>query len=250
MCWKQGKLCSKAPAKHCWMTSMSERHIWEYNDGGNIMFVSDWMTRKVFTVAPDSSVTEAMTLMRSKKIRHIPVVKDDKLKGIVSDRDIRDYSPSCATALDVYELHYILAKAKIKDIMKGGVVTVASDTPVEEAAMLLFDRNIGCLPVMEEGRIVGIISDRDIFRALIDITGVRHGGHRICLTVDDRPGSIREVADIIRKHGFNLQGIMTSYEKVHSGRRRVVIRANGAGGFAPLKAELTGSYQGVSIRKG
>lgn len=214
------------------------------------MFVSDWMTRKVFTVAPDSSVSEAMNLIRSKKIKHIPVVRDDKLKGIISDRDIRDYAPSGATTLDVYELHYLLAKTRVKEIMKQGVVTTASDTPIEEAAMLLHERNIGCLPVVEGGRLVGIISDRDIFRALIDITGVRHGGHRISLLVDDRPGSIREVADIIRKYGFSLQGIMTSYEKVPSGRRHIVIRANGAGGFAPLKAELTGSYQGVRIRKG
>lgn len=214
------------------------------------MFVSDWMTRKVFTVAPDSSVSEAMNLIRAKKIKHIPVVRDGKLKGIVSDRDIRDYSPSRATTLDVYELHYLLATAKVKEIMKSGVVTVASDTPIEEAAMLLCDRNIGCLPVIEEGRLIGIISDRDIFRALIDITGVRHGGHRISLTVDDRPGSIREVADIIRKHGFSLQGLLTSYEKVPSGRRNVVIRVQGAGSFPALKAELTGSYQGVRIRKG
>lgn len=214
------------------------------------MFVSDWMSRKVFTVAPDSTVTEAMNLMRAKKIRHLPVVKDDKLKGIVSDRDIRDYSPSCATTLDVYELHYILANTRIKDIMKTTVVTAAPETLIEEAAVALYDKNIGCLPVLEKGRIAGIISDRDIFCTLIDITGVRHGGHRICLTVDDRPGSIREVADIIRKHGFNLQGLMTSYEKVQPGRRRVVIRVNGAGGFARLKAELTGTYQGVSIRKG
>jgi acetoin utilization protein AcuB len=214
------------------------------------MFVSDWMTSKVITVAPDSSVSEAMNLIRSKKIKHIPVVRDDKLKGIVSDRDIRDYSPSSATTLDVYELHYLLAKAKVKEIMKSGVVTVAADTPIEEAAVLLCDRNIGCLPVMEGGRLVGIISDRDIFRALIDITGVRHGGHRISLMVDDRPGSIREVADIIRKHGVSLQGIMTSYEKVPSGHRQVVIRVKGAGAFPALKAELTGSYQGVRIRKG
>lgn len=214
------------------------------------MFVSDWMTRKVFTVAPDSSVSEAMNLIRSKKIKHIPVVRDEKLKGIVSDRDIRDYSPSKATTLDVYELHYLLATAKVKEIMKSGVVTVTSDTPIEEAAILLYDRNIGCLPVMDGGRLVGIISDRDIFRALIDITGVRHGGHRISLTVDDRPGSIREVADIIRKHGFSLQGLLTSYEKVPSGRRNVVIRVQGAGGFPALKADLTGSYQGVRIKKG
>ena len=82
---------------------------------------------------------------------------------------------------------------------------------------MLFEKNIGCLPVVEGDVLVGIISDRDIFRALVDITGVRHGGHRICVTVADRPGTIREVTDIVRRHGFHLRGILSSYEGVPKG---------------------------------
>jgi len=154
------------------------------------MFVSDWMTKKVYTVSPDDSITDTVKLMREKSIKHVPVLKDEKLKGIISDRDIKEFSPSKATALDIYELHYLLAKTKVKEIMKVKIVTTASNAPIEQAAMIMYDRGIGCLPVMEDGRLTGIISDRDIYRALVDITGVRHAGDRICLTLEDRPGSI------------------------------------------------------------
>ncbi len=214
------------------------------------MFVAEWMTRKVFTVAPDSSVSDAVKLMKEKKIKHIPVVKDERLKGIISDRDIKEFSPSKATALDIYELHYLLAKTKVKDLMKTKVFTTTPDTPIEEAAMSMFDNGIGSLPVLQGSTVVGIISDRDIFRVLVDITGVRHGGHRISVTVEDRAGSVREVADIIRKHGFSLQSVLTSYEKAAKGYRNVVIRCYGEGKFGALKAELLGTFVGVRIDKG
>ena len=213
------------------------------------MFVSDWMTRKVFTVAPDDSVSDAIRLIREKGIKHIPVVKDNRLKGIVSDRDIRDFSPSRATTLDVYELHYLLARTKVREIMKPRVFTTSPDTPAEEAAKLMYDQNIGCLPVLENSRLAGIISDRDIFRVLVDITGVRHRGHRIYMTIEDRPGSIKDVADIVRKHDFGLQSILTSYERVKAGYRNIVIRTSGTGNFKALKADLEGAYKDVRIKK-
>jgi acetoin utilization protein AcuB len=214
------------------------------------MFVSDWMARKVFTVSPDDSIAEAAKLAKEKGIKHLPVVQGEKLKGILSDRDIKEYVPSKATSLDVYELHYLLAKTKVKEVMKTKVYTTAPDTPIEEAAMLMRDQKIGCLPVIENNKVVGIISDRDIFKVLVDITGVRHGGHRVSVMVEDRPGSVKEVADIIRKYGFSLQSILTSYERVDPGYRNVVIRAKGSGQFGHLKAELTGTYTAVKIKKG
>jgi acetoin utilization protein AcuB len=213
------------------------------------MYVSDWMTAKVLTLAPDDYLSDAIALMKENCIKHVPIVKGGKLKGIISDRDIKEYTPSKATSLDIYELHYLLAKTKIRDILHADVLTTTSDTPVEEAAMALFDKSIGCLPVVDKGKLVGIISDRDIFRALVDITGVRHGGHRICVTIEDRAGSIKDVADIIRQHGFRLQGILTSYEGVKDGCRTVVIRTKGKGNFDALKANVEKSFKTCSIRK-
>lgn len=214
------------------------------------MYVSDWMTKKVFTIEPDDYLSNALSLMKEKKVKHIPVVKGNKLKGLVSDRDIKEYSPSKATSLDIYELHYLLANAKIREIMKTKVITTSPETPVEEAAMLMLDENIGCLPVLDNGNLVGIISDKDIFHALVDITGVKHGGNRICVTIEDRAGSIREVADIIRKHNFRLQGILTSYEGIKEGYRRVVIRTQGKGDFSRLRTEIEGAFGTCQIKKG
>ncbi len=214
------------------------------------MFVSEWMTRKVLIVKPDDNISEVVMIIKEKGIKHVPVAEHGRLKGIVSDRDIKDYCPSKATSLDMYELHYLLAKTKVREVMKTKVYTTSSDVPIEEAAMVLYDRNIGCLPVVDDGRLAGIISDRDIFRALIDITGIRHRGHRIFVTIEDRPGSIKDVADIVRKYNFALQSILTSYERVREGYRNIVIRTKGSGNFKALKAELEGTYSGVRILKG
>jgi acetoin utilization protein AcuB len=214
------------------------------------MFVADWMTRGVVTVGPGESIGTAVHRMQEKGIKHLPVVAEGRVRGMISDRDVRSYSPSTATTLDIYELHYLLAKAKVADAMVADVTTVAPDTPVEEAALLLLERNIGALPVTEGGALVGIISDRDIFRALVDISGVRHGGHRICLTVEDRPGSIRDAADLVRRHGFLLQGLLTSYAGVPKGQRRVVLRAAGEGDFAALVADLEAGYADLHVTRG
>jgi acetoin utilization protein AcuB len=104
--------------------------------------------------------------------------------------------------------------------------------------------------VVDGGDLVGIISDKDIFHALVDITGVRHGGHRVCVTIEDRPGTIREVSDIIRRHGFHLQGILTSYEGVKEGSRRVVIRTTKIGDFKGLKKALEDNFRNVQVLKG
>ncbi len=214
------------------------------------MFVSDWMTKRVFTVEPDDYLSDVIGIMKEKKIKHVPVLKHGKLKGIISDRDIKEFSPSKATSLDIYELHYLLATTKVKDVMKNKVTTTTPGTPVEEAAMTMLDSDIGCLPVVDQGGLAGIISDRDIYRTLVDITGVRHGGHRVFATIEDRPGSIKDMADIIRKHGFRLQSILTSYEGVKEGFRDVVIRTKGSGNFKSLKDELENTYRNVRIKKG
>lgn len=214
------------------------------------MFVSDWMTKKVFTVSPDSSISDAVKLTKEKGIKHLPVVKGDKIKGLLSDRDIKEYVPSKATIFDVYELHCQLAKTKVRSVMKTSIFTTSPDTPIEEAALIMLDKNIGCLLVTDRNKLVGIISDRDLFRVLVDISGIRHAGHRIYLPIKDRPGAIKDISTLIRKHGFSLQSILTSYEGIKKGHRKLVIRLKGRGNFRTLEAELVTSYIGVKIKKG
>lgn len=211
------------------------------------MFVADWMTRQVITVGPDDSVQRAMHLMKDHDIKHLPVVRDGKVVGVISDRDIRTYAPSRATSLDIYEVNYLLSQAVVRDAMGARLLVIAPDAPVELAAMTMLAEDVGCLPVVAGDVLVGIISDRDIFRALVDISGARHKGHRICVVIADRAGSVKEVADIVRRHGFHLRGIMTSYENQPDGTRRAVIRTTNEGDFAPLRAELERTYGSVTI---
>lgn len=212
------------------------------------MFVSDWMTKRVFTVSPEDSLTEAVSLIKEKRIKHLPVVEGERVVGVLSDRDIKEYTPSKGTSLDVYELHYLLAKTRVKQIMKTKVFTITPGTPIEEAAQVMHDNNIGCLPVVEEEKLVGIISDRDLFRVLVDITGARHKGVRVYVVLEDRPGSVKEVADVVRKHGYRIQSILTSYEGITEGFRKVVIRTKGKGDFESLRSELLGKYLSISIK--
>lgn len=210
------------------------------------MLIRDFMNDHVHTVGPKAPLAEALQIMRDKKIKHLPVVSPDKsVLGIISDRDLKDYLPSKGTSLDIYELNYLLAKTEVKSAMKTGVITAPPDMAVEEAATILHDKGIGCLPVVEDGKLVGIISDTDIFRVLIAITGVRSGGHRVSAVIEDQPGSIKELADVIRGRGFRLQSIMSTSEKAPPGKRYVVLRTRGSGDTDGLRADLAEPRYGV-----
>jgi acetoin utilization protein AcuB len=195
------------------------------------MFVSDWMTKKVFTVTQADSISSAIMLLKEKNIKHLPVVNEDNgLTGILSDRDIKDYTPSKVSTFDIHELNYILFTTKVKEIMIKKVITTPPNMPIEEAAMIMFDKNIGCLPVVDGKKLVGIISDKDLFRVLVDITGIRQGGERFYVVLKDKLGVTGEVLDVIRKHGFTLDSVLTTYEGTKKGFKRVVIRTKGKAG--------------------
>jgi acetoin utilization protein AcuB len=202
------------------------------------------MTRQVVTTGPEESIEDAVRTMQTKGLKHLVVVEEGAVCGVLSEHDVRAFTPSKNS------VRYLLAKARVRDAMARKVVTVAPRTPVEEAARTLLERKIRCLPVVDEGRLVGVLSDRDIFSALVDISGVRHGGHRICVTVEDRSGTVREVTDVARRLGFHLKTILTSYEGVPKGLRRVVIRTTTEGDFEALRSVLEAVYRDVDIIQG
>lgn len=135
------------------------------------MQVEQWMNRDVVTVGPDDSFRTAMHLIRQKGIRHLPVVEGKRLVGIVTDRDLRQASPSGATGLGIHELHYILEKLTVREIMAKQVVTIRPDQTVEEAALLLLAHRIGGLPVVQDGELAGIITETDLLQALLQLRG-------------------------------------------------------------------------------
>jgi acetoin utilization protein AcuB len=162
----------------------------------------------------------------------LPVVDKEKLVGVVTDRDLKRASASDATSLEIHELMYLVSKIKVKDVMSKKVVTLPEDFTVEEAAEVLLGNKISGAPVVDRNdKLVGVITQTDLFRVLISMGGIRKGGIQFAFLLEDRPGSIKEVADIIRKYGGRMASIMTSYEGVPEGFRKSYIRMYGVDRF-------------------
>jgi acetoin utilization protein AcuB len=190
------------------------------------MLVKEWMNTHVITVKENTPMAKAPIIMKEKRIRTLPVVnKAGRLVGIITDRDLKDASPSKATTLNVYELNFLISRLKIKDIMSRNLVLVRPDETLEFAALLMLDNKISALPVTtQDHRLVGIITQTDIFRALVDITGVFTGGIQFAFRLEDRPGSIKEVADEIRLWGARIVSILSTEEHAEKGYQNVYIR--------------------------
>ena len=189
------------------------------------MLVKDWMSSEVITIEENDSMQEALKLLKEHDIRMLPVMKKGKLVGIVTDRDLKKASPSDATTLEVHELLYLLTQIEVKEIMTRDPVTVLPDYTVEETAQVLLENKISGAPVMDKtGKVIGTITQTDLFRVLISLTGVASGGIQFGFYLEDKPGSIKQVADIIRQYGGRMVSILTSYDGVADGYRNVFIR--------------------------
>ena len=188
------------------------------------MPVQNWMTTDVVSVGPDTSLLKVGKLMKDHHIRRIPVVDEQgQVIGIISDRDVRDASPSKATTLDMYEMHYLLAELKAKNIMTAKPITVKPTDTVEQAALIMLDNKVGGLPVVDDsGKLVGIISDHDVFKALVDITGARMGGLQFAIELPDQPGTARPLFDLLRAHNARLLSVLTVSNA--DGNRQLFIR--------------------------
>ncbi len=179
------------------------------------MKVKDRMTVGVKTVLPDTSITEAFRLMKENNVRRLPVMQEGNVIGIVTLTDLNQASPSSATSLSIHELNYLLAKTKIKDILpkKQAVITVSSNNYIETAAKIMRQNRVSGLPVVDNGELVGIITETDIFDALIDILGVNEPHSRIDLYVANGPGSLAEVTGIIARRNINIINTVLYYDE-------------------------------------
>lgn len=186
------------------------------------MQVEKRMKANPITVSPEDSFRHAMTLIRQRGIRHLPVVEEGRLVGIVTDRDLRQASPSQATSLESHELLYLLEKLKVRDIMTAKVYTVAPETPIEEAARLMLQHKIGGLPVLRGGMLIGILTETDILRAFVDLTGLQADQTRLELVLEDRPGAFLDVCRIIQDQGGDFAS-MVSATLPHGGQDKKVM---------------------------
>lgn len=192
------------------------------------MLIRFWMSHPVITVERSDAMQKGITLMKEKRIRLLPVMDKGRLVGIVSDRDLKRASASDATSLDVHELLYLIAKIKLGDVMTRDVVTVHRDWTIEEAADLMLSRKISGAPVVDDDdRLCGIITQSDLFRATLYITGLKRRGFHLAFVLEDTPGSIMDVVNVVREFGGRMASILSTYERAPEGYRNVYLRFYG-----------------------
>lgn len=205
------------------------------------MLTKDWMSKDVISLNVTDTLRHAVNVSTESHISIMPVLEDGKLVGIVTDRDLKRASPSDATFLDIQEIVYHLSRLEVGAIMSRNPITVPPDFTMEETAEVLLANEISGVPVVDhEGNVIGIITKNDLFKAMISLAGLSKRGMQFGFLLEDRPGSIKEVTDVIRHYDCRLASILSSYEKAPEGYRHVYIRAFNVGRetLSQLLAEL------------
>jgi acetoin utilization protein AcuB len=174
------------------------------------VLVRERMSAQPVTITPDTPITEALRIMRQNEVRRLPVLDPNgQLAGIVSEKDLLYASPSPATSLSIYEMHYMLSRLLVSELMTKDVITVSPDTPVEEAARIMADHKIGGLPVIEDGKLVGIITETDVFTVLLEMLGAREKGLRLTVEIPERKGEMARITTAIAQMGGNILAMGT-----------------------------------------
>ena len=168
------------------------------------MFIGSRMSHPVISVDPETPVHEALAMFRKEHIRRAPVIKNGKLLGIVSESNLVNATPSLATTLSIWEVNYLVSKITVKQVMTKKVKTLDVDTPIEEAARIMADSKIGGMPVTRAGKIVGMITETDLFKVLLELMGAREKGVRVSALVEDKPGQLLKVSKAVTDAGGNF----------------------------------------------
>ncbi|HET9224796.1 MAG TPA: CBS and ACT domain-containing protein [Roseiflexaceae bacterium] len=190
------------------------------------MLIRERMSQSVNYVTPETSVADALNFMKSQQVRRLPVLKRDKLVGIVSDKDLLNASPPRGTSLSAWELTYLLGKLTIGEIMSREVLTVTEDMPIEEAARIMADHKIGGLPVMRNGEVVGMITETDLFKTFLEMMGARRHGVRLTVLVPEEPGQLARLTEAIASIGGNILALGT-FVGEHPSNRMVTCKIDG-----------------------
>ncbi len=199
------------------------------------MFVKLRMTAKPFVVTPETTLPEAIALMDAKGVRHLPVVEGGAVVGVLSHSDIAAAGPSKATTFSTGEVNYLLAKLKVGKVMSRHPITIAPGALLEEAAVLMRDKKVEMLPVVDEGRLVGVITESAILDAFTEILGFRDKGTRLTVDATDAPGVLSKLAGIMAHHDANIQHLAVYRGE---GDRSIVVVGVNSLNTADLEAEL------------
>lgn len=175
------------------------------------MLIHEWMSTNLITATLDTSMLKISRQMKEADIKRIPIIDNDgRVVGIVSDKDIKDASPSKATTLDVHELHYLLSELKAKDVMSPHKEFVRENDTIEQVALLMQEKRLTGLPVLnDDDKLVGMITEHDIFKVLVEITGTKKGGMQIALRLSDAPGTLQPILALLRENGARITSILT-----------------------------------------
>ncbi len=184
------------------------------------MLVKKRMNRDLVTVSRNDPMTLAKKILNEKKIRHLPVVEGQRLIGLVTNMDIRKAEASPATSLEIRELNYLLDRVKVSEIMTRKVITITPEHSVEDAATLMHEKKIGCLPVVENGNLVGMLTENDVMRFLIEVMGMEEKGTRMEIVLEDKPGPLADLTKIIKDHNVNIVSLIT--DKADEAGKRIV----------------------------
>ena len=168
------------------------------------MSVKDFMTRKVVYISPDTTIAHAADLMREQDLHRLPVIENDKLVGLVTEGTIAEASPSKATSLSIYEMNYLLNKTKVKDVMIKDVITVSAYASLEDATYLMYKNKVGILPVVDNDQLYGVITDRDIFAAFLQVSGYGEEGVRARVIVENKAGELGKIIRLVSDKEYNI----------------------------------------------
>ncbi|MBW2642792.1 MAG: CBS domain-containing protein [Deltaproteobacteria bacterium] len=192
------------------------------------MLVRNWMSKSVITINQDDYISKAIRLMEENNIRMLPVMEKEKMVGIVTERDLKSASASGIAILNVDKVRSLINKTKIKEIMTKDPVTIPWDLTIEEVSEILLFNKIPGVPIMgNKGNLKGIITQTDLFRALISLTGIAKRGIQIGVLIKDRFRTIREIVHTIQKYGGRMVSILSTYNRAREGYRQVYIRFYG-----------------------
>ena len=191
------------------------------------MYVKDHMTPNPYTITKDVVISKAVEIMRKHHFHRLPIVDEQgKLIGLVTGGLVEEQSGANSTSLSIYELNYLLSKTQVKDIMIKNVTTISQDDFVEVAAQTMLEKEINCLPVVDENsKVIGIITDKDIFQAFIELLGHRRQGTRFIFEATDTPGVLAPIAKLFGDNGANLDSIALYHTKARGAE--IVVKASG-----------------------
>lgn len=191
------------------------------------MLVGERMSHPVITIQKDVPIQEALSMMKKERVRRFPVVdRRGRMIGLVNENDIRNTSPSEATSLSIWEINYLLSKITVEKVMEKKVITVTPETPLEEAARIMADNAISGLPVMRDDKVVGIITETDLFKIFLEMLGAREPGIRLSALIPNVPGELAKITKAIFEAGGNIMALGTFLGE-SSENRNMTIKVDG-----------------------